>query len=451
MPLHDTTASAREKGKDGRLIGLIVLIALMTHLAYFVIDRQMYTPDSQTYILPATNLVRGNGYVARTGVPEVMRTPGYPVLLAVFAFLGLGFQYVVLLQHLIGVALVWVTTSLALRLSGNRVVGATAGLILCFDLATLYAANLLLTEILFTAFLVCIFWLAYELPALRRHLFLASVTLGLLGGLSALVRPISVYLFVALAAYIWIVMRHRRLRTVVIVVISSALLPTAWAFRNYERIGIFTVSPTGSVNLLLYRAAAALAAHDPGDQDVALQRRQAELTEASCRELQARYGRPCEQAPMGERVALYSRLGQQVVVHNLAGYLIAAGRGGGQMFLGGSRSTFMRLTHASRPVATLAVLAISVPSAILAIVGLFYWHPTDRRFFWLASLTIAYFIVISSGGDGQSRLRVPVMPMYAMLIAGGMAAVFCRLSRPAQQRGGEAVARPCKHKRRSLA
>jgi len=50
-------------------------------------------------------------------------------------------------------------------------------------------------------------------------------------------------------------------------------------------------------------------------------------------------------------------------------------------------------------------------------------------FFWLASLTIAYFIVISSGGDGQSRLRVPIMPMYAMLIAGGVAVVLSRLSR----------------------
>lgn len=52
--------------------------------------------------------------------------------------------------------------------------------------------------------------------------------------------------------------------------------------------------------------------------------------------------------------------------------------------------TLMRLTRVGRPVATLAVLVISVPSAVLAILGLFYWYRADRRFFWLASLTISY-------------------------------------------------------------
>jgi len=423
------TTRAMAGGPDWRLIGLIGLIAVMTHLAYFVTDQQIYNPDSQTYIVPATNLARGNGYVFRTGVPEVIRTPVYPVLLAAFALLSLGFKYVVLLQHVISVLIACVATSLAALTSGNRVVGAVAGLLLCFDLATLNAANLLLTETIFTAFLVCIFWLAYELPALKRHLFPASVILGLLGGLSVLVRPISMYFIVALAAYIWAVTSRRRPQTVVAVVVSFVLLPTVWAFRNYERIGVFTVSPVGSMNLLFYRAAGALAAHDPGDRDVALQRRQAELTEVSCRELVARYGKPCDQVSMGERVALYSRLGRQVIVHHIPGYLVAAGRGGAQMMLGGSRDTFMRLTHASRPVATLTVLLISVPSGILAIIGLFYWYRTDRRLFWLSTLTIAYFILISSGGDASSRFRVPIMPMYAILIGGGVMVVLSVLWR----------------------
>ena len=46
-------------------------------------------------------------------------------------------------------------------------------------------------------------------------------------------------------------------------------------------------------------------------------------------------------------------------------------------------------------------------------------------FFWLASLTIAYFTVVSAGGDGQSRLRV-LLWMSVYQNDGAVAAVYCK-------------------------
>ena len=48
----------------------------------------------------------------------------------------------------------------------------------------------------------------------------------------------------------------------------------------------------------------------------------------------------------------------------------------------------------------------------------------------LAILTVAYFLLISAGGESESRFRVPVVPQYAMLAAAGVEVVKRGAARP---------------------
>ena len=49
--------------------------------------------------------------------------------------------------------------------------------------------------------------------------------------------------------------------------------------------------------------------------------------------------------------------------------------------------------------------------------------------------TIGYFFVISAGAEAYSRFKVPVMPMYALLIGGGAAGTLQRIQRFRAPRG----------------
>jgi len=78
------------------------------------------------------------------------------------------------------------------------------------------------------------------------------------------------------------------------------------------------------------------------------------------------------------------------------------------------------------------VLLITLPLALLAIAGCWYWYRRDRNLFYVLALTVAYFFAVSAGAEAYSRFRVPVMPMYALLAAGGAALLlqaFRRLTR----------------------
>ena len=84
-------------------IGAAAVVALATNSLYFRYTAADYLfPDSFTYLAPASNLLRGLGFVSEPGVAETLRTPGYPLLLAAF---GARLVPVVVAQHAMNAAI----------------------------------------------------------------------------------------------------------------------------------------------------------------------------------------------------------------------------------------------------------------------------------------------------------------------------------------------------------
>ena len=84
-------------------LAIIVAVAAATNFIYFVCSNGDYFyPDSFTYLAPAKMLLSGHGFATKPGVPEVLRTPVYPLLLALF---GARVVPVIVLQHMMNVAL----------------------------------------------------------------------------------------------------------------------------------------------------------------------------------------------------------------------------------------------------------------------------------------------------------------------------------------------------------
>src|SRR5262249_13522847 len=148
-------------------------------------------------------LIHGQGFTGADGRPETARTPGYPLLIALFLAAGAGGKSLVFFQHLMLVALTVGTVIVAFRLSGSRRQAIIAGILLVIDLPILEAANYVLTEAFFTVVLAAALWLLWTASREKQESSSTRLLLsGMLAGASVLIRPVALYFFVPAAAYL---------------------------------------------------------------------------------------------------------------------------------------------------------------------------------------------------------------------------------------------------------
>jgi hypothetical protein len=149
----------------------------------------------------------------------------------------------------------------------------------------------------------------------------------------------------------------------------------------------------------------------------------------------------CEQLSVSIRSAYYSKVGVGILVRHPFAYLKLALRGSGMMMLTGSPASLSGITGLNFNVVAKLLLLYTVPCLGFAVFGLKQYWTSNRAFFWLAFLIIGYFVVISSGAETFARFRVPVLPLYSILIALGLDSAWQRISR--RRRGF--VERPAGH------
>lgn len=387
---------------------LVAAAALFTNFLYFALSLPDYLfPDSLTYLAPARNLLRGMGFVSETGMAETLRTPGYPLLLAAF---GTRIVPVIVAQHLMNAGVAVAVYVIASRRLG-RFAGLCAALLLATDTPTIHYANKILSETLFTSVLLAVFALVvarYQLPVA-----------GLLTGALVLVRPVAIAYFAVVAAYLLI--RRVRARDVAVYVLLALALPFSWALRNYARTGVFTVSSIGGTNLLLFRAAGTLAILDGGaDFDADLRDEGAGLLEDANDEIQRTLRiDDAGELPHAVRARHYARAALRVIRAHPLAFTELTLRG---LLVNLFDSRWEAMSDVSRlhpSTIRIALDALTAALFVLALIGAIALRRDGLGI--LAILTVAYFLLISAGGESESRFRVPAMPQYAILAAAGVA------------------------------
>src|SRR5437763_9921752 len=102
----------------GAGLAVVTGAALALRLAFALRPPPFLTPDSQGYFLPGWELAHGLGFS-----PELRRTPGYPLFIALVVFVvGEDLRGLALAQHLLGIA----TAGMAYML-GRLTYGGLAG------------------------------------------------------------------------------------------------------------------------------------------------------------------------------------------------------------------------------------------------------------------------------------------------------------------------------------
>ncbi|MEA2236904.1 MAG: hypothetical protein QOC81_1628 [Thermoanaerobaculia bacterium] len=394
-------------------IAIVAVISLATNFLYFAYaSADYFFPDSFTYLEPARNLLHGLGFTTGDGIIETLRTPGYPLVLAAF---GLHVVPVVVVQHLLNAALAVAIYVFVMRQIGSRLVALTAAILFAADTPTLHYANKILTETLFTAVLFVVF----VLVAYARKLPLAGVLTGVL----VLIRPVAIVYFAAVA--LSLALRRARLRTIAGYVALALVLPVAWQLRNLHHTGVFTISSIGGANMLTYRAAGALAIEDDGaDFDADLADEEKGLVGDADEEIQATLHIPdAEDLPDAVRSKYYSQIAWRILRQHPRAAAMLTLRG---LLVNFFDSRWEALEVVSRFPVNIVQRGLDAFTAIIftfaAIGALALWR-RDRNLAFLLVATIGYYVLISAGGEAESRFRVPVIPQYMMLAACGVEAV----------------------------
>ena len=210
--------------------------------------------------------------MVNSDLKDSVRTPGLPVIVAIFIYLFNGVFGFIILQIIIGSLLPLLGRKLSLLFKLPLKVANFIGLFMAFDPLALSLSVKILTETFFTLFfLIAIIYLLIFLRRIKDvndeyftwsraiPVFSAAVFLGV----STLFRPTTIYLPLFLTLF-WLIMRllkKQKLlwRYIAIFLFFSYILLMPWFYRNYET---FHVAAFSSIkdNVLNYNLAPSILA-----------------------------------------------------------------------------------------------------------------------------------------------------------------------------------------------
>lgn len=400
----------------------------------------LYRADTLSYLEPGRNLLL-HGRFAEAGLPDIARTPGYALFLALACLAGpIAAALAQVILSAFSTVLVW---RLARAVFSDERIALAAAWIFAFEPLSIIYSILLLSETLFLAlFLMSLIRLV---EFLRARSLRALAQAGFWLAAATLVRPVTYYLPVALAVGLIVVLAHvKGLRWKAPAVLLLSVLPwlAAWQIRNWIETGFTGFSSIQTQNLYFFSAAEVTSRVDHrlladvqndlgynNDQLFLLRHPQA----AEWNQAQRLGFMRAEAKPI---LRTHPRL---FLSTHLAGSIRTAFNPGAAVLLDLIRAPvddqaftrereqgpvraaiWMAQNHPWQIVAMASLGTLLLGLYILAFLG-FARGQSPCACVWLLLGVSLYFFAVSGGAVSAARLRLPVMPIVCVLAAAGAA------------------------------
>ncbi|HKO57669.1 MAG TPA: hypothetical protein VJ276_17490 [Thermoanaerobaculia bacterium] len=411
---------------------LAVLAAALALDLIFPLPPTVPNVDSALYQTLARNLAAGRGFVApdrialsvpdatvRPIVPSAIRTPGYPLFLALV-------PAPVLVQRALHVLLAGAVYLLVAAVTRRPRLAMISGLILALHLPSIAIAREVMTETLFAVVVFGVF------AALALKKEWAGV---LLVSIAPLIRPIAVFLPLTIA--VW---KRKWLPALAFLLIGY--LPSAlWIARNVLVAGAPVLDCITGENALFFRGAAVRVAATKGPFFglTALQRQTGFYRELvrSRPALLAEALEGTTAKTHAQRSVVYGRAGGRILRQHPIVFAELMVSGFVRLWFDAPWETAQAAGFDYRD-ARILLLPLAVVAFVFGIVGFFALREIDKRFAGLTLLFVVYFTILSSGPDAEPRFTTPYAPMLAILIAAGIERVYgIRSDQNSIRRGSE--------------
>jgi hypothetical protein len=243
------------------LLLIFSMAGIVGRFATYLRNSAVLEPDSNRYLELAEGLKTGCGFARRVGDscrdPEVLRTPGYPLFLAISGRIGTS----ILIVSLVG-GIVIFFTGFVIGERWSRRAGLLAAFLLAAEPSSIYRSSTVMTEPIFQVFVAA--GVLLEVSALWRDR--TSVILFLAGSfilsVSPLVRPVGMFLWPFAWVPILAMPAHTLVRRRVFVIAAAVLTLTpvlAWSARNKRLANSFTFSTEGPVTAYYFVGGGVLA------------------------------------------------------------------------------------------------------------------------------------------------------------------------------------------------
>ncbi len=419
----------------------VIGIALLLRLLLFVVaspepDRFL-DGDSGDYSTIAVNLMEEGAYSSMesgTKKPNFRRTPAYPLFLVLIysVFGSANYTMVALVQVLIGTVSVILLYRILVKLT-DPWIGFLGALVFALDPVSAIYANTVLTETLFTFFLVSgayLFLSGIGSDSLWRYWFA-----GLVFGLAALARPIGLFLPLVLIVPILYRYRNNLLRSLPVagvLLLGSVLMTAPWFIRNFQVGNTIIFSSTTGYNMLFYRGTAVLAMEEDRDP------RSEEIIERLKERAEDRYTANMTEA---EKSRVWWWMGMNIIKKRPVLYGITAAIGAGKMLFGPGRKSLARLLDAGNPPdGFLFWVLVGIESVFLigfyvtVFVGFWFFFRTREfgNLIFFGSVLL-YLVVVSAGPEAYSRFRVPLVPFLSVFAGAGLHRLLLKAGEPSEK------------------
>jgi 4-amino-4-deoxy-L-arabinose transferase-like glycosyltransferase len=389
------------------------------------------SPDTQGYLGPARALLEEGRFTLAPDdpTPMLLRTPGYPLLLA--AVLGVTDSEWSLspIQAALSGVIVLVVIAIGRRVA-SPAVGLVAGLLVAFSPLQFAFSGTILSESAATLALVLV--AAAGIPLFARPVedarWTHALVLGLALAVATMVKPTTYYLplllAVLLAIRFWKVGATRTLAVVVAFVLPSVLIVGGWQVRNQREVGTSQIAGTAPVAMYCWNAADALARAEG----------------SSIREVRADLGCSlggwddmatacpsffeCDEHPLDDGDGwdeMQSRALEILRDHPVETVEVGL-RGLAREVAGPGTENVRRFLHVrSTPILPAALFAWNAALWVFAAIGLYAGLRSARAWYWVfVTSLIGYVLLVSAGANAGARFRVPVIPLVALLAAVGV-------------------------------
>lgn len=209
--------------------------------------------DTSSFLIPGRNLLLHGSFIA-DGVPDLMRTPGYPLFLAITSLAGLHTAALVnVILSVFSVFLVW---KLGRAVFDDDRIALGAAWIFALEPGLVAGSFVLISDTLaLVLYLLSLERLAVFLRTRRLPVLVAA---GLWLAAATFVRPVTYYLPVALALGLFVVLaRVPGLRWKAPAVLLISVLPwlAAWQVRNWVETGYSGFTSVSDIFLYIWVAA----------------------------------------------------------------------------------------------------------------------------------------------------------------------------------------------------
>ncbi len=280
LPLIDGRAAPIGYLNIWSVLGLALFLRALLPISGYLYTRDatiFYTPDSESYIVPARELIAYHRFFSDGSeqarvwnwpvapAPEIIRTPGYPLLLTAGLLLGRLEVTTIALQILLSCFTIYMVYRTAGLLFESERIALIASMLYAIEPLSILFSSLLSTETLFTAILMAgVYYLVRYLK--RQSPTDLLVSSGALAA-SVYVRPAGYFLpliiVAGLAGWALLTAQQDKLRLTAhlsVFLIAFVGLTGVWRVRNQVSIGYSGFSSVFGEDMYCCLAASVLAA-----------------------------------------------------------------------------------------------------------------------------------------------------------------------------------------------